>query len=94
VAPPFFNLERCISNNPDKKQRYPPHTVLSDLKCRDCDTRIKKRLVMLASDNGHKPPELCYAHRCVKRKKMSSRDRKVVLAKERKRKRDALKKPG
>jgi hypothetical protein len=68
--------------------------VFSDMKCRGCPTKIKQRRIMLARDNSHKSPELCYSCYCTKRKRLSSRERKIILAKERKRKRDAQKSPG
>jgi len=91
---PFFNPERCTYNKKNEKTRHPPHTELSDRRCRDCGMKIKKKLVLVASANKHKPPEVCYRCLCLKKNKKTARERKVILGKERARAREALKKPG
>ena len=61
---------------------------MSDRSCRDCGAPIKKKLILTAKANKHQPPDRCYKCLCKQRNKKTTRERKVILAKERKRKRD------
>jgi hypothetical protein len=64
---------------------------MSSKRCTTCEQPIKLKHIKVASKNGHEPPALCYA--CLRRtkKKKTSRQRKVELAKKRQRERDKLK---
>jgi hypothetical protein len=88
-APPF-NPERCIAND-SRKHHHPPHTTLSSVTCSKCGTAIKLKHVQVAREYGHRPPDLCYACLCGKKRKKPSRQRKIERAKAKQREREKAK---
>lgn len=87
--PPFFSHERCTSNI-DKKHHHPPFTAMGEKACSACGTAIKLKHTQVANRLKHKPPTLCYACLCRTKKKKTSRERKVEIAKKRQQEREAL----
>lgn len=81
--------ERDIANNSVKRKSWPQPTEESGHYCKQCDASIKLKHIYRAMDNKHQPPDHCYSCLSKKKGKKTSRERKVELAKQRAREREA-----
>ena len=62
---------------------------MSDKRCKQCKEPLKLKHIQRAKKNDHRPPDLCYPCLCGSTGKKTARERKIILAKERARKREA-----
>lgn len=65
---------------------------MSTKRCNQCDEPIKLKHIIRANENEHRPPDFCYICLTKTKRKKTSRERKIELAKKRAREREAAKK--
>jgi hypothetical protein len=65
---------------------------MSDRTCKKCGDPIKLKHLIRAKENKHRPPDLCFNCDCAETQTPTPRERKITLAKQRAREREAAKK--